>query len=95
MLSLPDRAGPTLMVKIEQYVADRTTITTDGWAGYNGIARSAKNYIHQVVNHTENFVDLLTGAHTQDIEGFWAHAKAKYKSARGFHRNVRANYLDE
>lgn len=95
MLCLQDRTAQTLIPYIEQFVAPRSTIVTDGWAAYTQIANSPNNYIHQVVNHTENFVDPVTLAHTQEIEGFWAHAKAKYKDCRGFHPNVRANYLDE
>lgn len=95
MLALPDRSAATLIPRIQQYVAPRTTIVTDGWAGYNGLGATPEQYTHMVVNHQENFVDPRTQAHTQEIEGFWAHAKAKYKSARGFHRNVRPAYLDE
>ncbi|CAH3103402.1 unnamed protein product, partial [Pocillopora meandrina] len=29
-------------------------------------------YIHLIVNHSENFVDPYTGAHSNTIEGVWS-----------------------
>lgn len=95
MISLPNRTAETLVPLIEQHVRPRTRIITDGWLGYTQLSQSLNNYIHEVVNHTENFVDPQTGAHTQNIEGFWTHSKMKYKASRGFSANVRLNYLDE
>lgn len=92
---VPDRTGATLVGFIERIVLPNTRIVTDGWGGYRGLAASPMNYTHDVVNHAENFVDPQTGAHTQEIEGFWTHAKARYKAARGFDPEVRANYIDE
>ena len=40
-------------------------------------------YVHQSVNHSENFVDPDPGAHTQGIERAWLHAKGWYKRSRG------------
>lgn len=95
MFILPDRSAGTMIPLIERIVVRGTTIITDGWRGYRRLAQSPMQYVHQTVNHEENFVDPVTGAHTQEIEGFWTHAKRKYKTARGFSADVRANYLDE
>lgn len=95
MFSVHNRTGDTLIPLIEQYVLPNTTVITDGWAGYNGLGASPNNYTHRVVNHEENFVDPQTQAHTQEIEGFWTSAKAKFKDARGFPPEVRPLYLDE
>jgi len=50
-------------------------------------------YSHFVVNHSQNFVDLQTGAHTQTIEGTWSHFKARYKEERGTARSLFASYI--
>ena len=48
------------------------------------------------VNHSENFVDPNNPqAHTQGIEGFWAHAKKKLKRINGTSRELFVNYLRE
>jgi len=39
---------------------------TDCWGGYNGLDEDGLN--HLTVNHTYNFVDPETFAHTQTIE---------------------------
>ena len=36
------------------------------------------SYHHETVNHSEFFIDLITGAQTQMIECIWRHVKIKY-----------------
>ena len=74
MLVVPDRTRATLLPIIQQYVRPGTTIMSDEWAAYNVIG-STPGYTHQTVNHSENFVDPTTGAHTQAIEGHWSCTK--------------------
>ena len=68
---VPNRTQITLTEKIEQHVAPGCTLHTDMWAGYLNLANHPNGYVHEMVNHTEQFVDPATGVHTQMIEGFW------------------------
>ncbi|KAL3076425.1 hypothetical protein niasHT_039914 [Heterodera trifolii] len=65
---VPDRTRNTLLPIIEQFVLPGTTIHSDQWAAYMGGAIPAipvvAPYVHHSVNHAHNFVDPLTGAHT-------------------------------
>lgn len=54
-----DRSGDTLLSVIQQHVAAGSTVVTDCWAGYRGLAGLGFN--HLTVNHTQNFVDPRTG----------------------------------
>ncbi|ULU11537.1 hypothetical protein L3Y34_015162 [Caenorhabditis briggsae] len=66
---------------IQQYVAPGTTVITDCWRGYNGLA--ALGYDHKTVNHSQNFVDPATGLHTQRVESLWSHLKRRIKPKCG------------
>jgi hypothetical protein len=64
------RDALTLLPIIQAHTAPGTTIHSDQWAAYSpGIAA------HNTVNHSLNFVDPVTGTHTQHIESYWSRAK--------------------
>lgn len=47
-------------------------IISDKWASDQGIeTMSNRNCTHEMVNHTDNFVDSTTGAQTQTMESLW------------------------
>lgn len=96
MFEVPNRTRGTLHGLIQRYVAPGSIIITDCWAAYRTLDRiPGMNYTHRTVNHKRHFVNPMNGAHTQEIEGFWSHAKKKWKTARGFAPSMRQSYLDE
>jgi transposase-like protein len=96
MFSVPDRSAATLMPIITQSILPGTTIISDQWQAYNGIAAAAgMGYTHETVNHSLNFVDPNTGANTQRIERSWKSAKERNKRQNGTHRQMIDSYLCE
>ena len=67
------RSEAVLLPIIQRYVAPGTLIITDKWKAYVNLGRHG--YIHEDVNHSQNFVDPESGAHTNSIEGTWTHVK--------------------
>jgi hypothetical protein len=52
-------------------------------------------YQHLTVNHSENFVDPVTGAHTQTVERLWKSAKERNKRQFGTRRAMMESYFIE
>lgn len=50
-------------------------INSHSWKEYNSITQLSQSYTHNTVNHSQNFVDLVTKAHTQNIERMWRDVK--------------------
>ncbi|KAL4147831.1 hypothetical protein QTP88_002170 [Uroleucon formosanum] len=63
------------------------------WRAYNAILDNG--YEHFTVNHSSNFVDPSTHAHTQGIERLWGSAKWRNKRHRGTARHHLESYLAE
>ena len=85
------RNALTLLPIIQRHVAPGTTIITDCWKAYRGLP--TLGYVHHTVNHSRNFVDPVTGAHTNGVEGSWTHAK-RASIRRGGRRSASALSLD-
>ena len=75
MVERRDRA--TLLPIILNEIEQGSTIHSDMWRAYSSLVNHG--YTHNAVNHSENFIDPTTGAHTQTIECVWRHVKLKYK----------------
>ena len=88
---VPNRSVTTLHALVKENVEPGTHLHTDDFQGYWGLY---KNYIHQIVDHAETYVDGQV--HTNGIENFWSLVKrglhGTYISVEPFHL---FRYLDE
>ncbi len=89
---IPNASRETLQKQILERVGYGSTVYTDGWPGYDGLA--AKKYVHETVNHIEEYV--RGNVHTQGIENFWSCLKrtltGTYIAVEPFHMD---GYLAE
>jgi len=72
---VPNRTSKTLIEIIKKRINPESIIISDCWASYSRL--ELEGFMHLSVNHKLNFVDPETGAHTQNIESFWALVKKK------------------
>jgi transposase-like protein len=68
LVAVPKRDRETLIPLINKHIAPGSKIISDCWAAYRSIPAV---YEHLTVNHSCNFVDPDTGAHTQNVENLW------------------------
>ncbi|CAL1671812.1 unnamed protein product [Lasius platythorax] len=86
------RDKDTLLNLIRKHVAPGTEIHTDCWKGYFNL--NDNGYIHETVNHSKEFVNSETGAHTQNIELSWRWMRRQL-SRGGVHSNNIADHMCE
>jgi transposase-like protein len=88
---IPHRSRTTLHSLVREHVEPGTSLSTDDFPGYWGLY---KDYIHQIVDHAETYVQGQV--HTNGIENFWSLVKrglhGTYISVEPFHL---FRYLDE
>ncbi|PFX33813.1 putative transposase-like protein [Stylophora pistillata] len=91
---VPNRTRETLVTGlVQKFVEPGTTIISDKFSPYFNL--NSIGYIHLMVNHSENFVDPYTGAHSNTIEGVWSQIKRKLKAMNGTVKSKLPCYLDE
>lgn len=69
-----DRSASTLLTVIKKWIKPGTTIISDCWKAYNCLEN--EGYKHLTVNHSYNFIDPETQAHTRNIERAWRDTRA-------------------
>lgn len=87
-----DRTGDTLLPLVHDNVEPGSTVVSDLWPAYNRL--KDEGYTHETVNHSKNFVNPLTGFHTQAIERVWKEGKKWIQRARHAGPYLQ-NHLDE
>ncbi|KAH7826454.1 putative Uncharacterized transposase-like protein [Monocercomonoides exilis] len=69
MMIVPNRTKETLLPIILEYIKPETIIMSDEWKAYECL--NTYGYEHRTVCHKRNFVDPVTKACTNTIEGLW------------------------
>ena len=85
-MSVEKRDKATLLPIIKERIKQGTTIISDGWAAYKTLKNEGFN--HQVVIHSQNFVDPTTGAHMQTIESLWWQIKRQLPDTYSRHNQM-------
>ena len=89
---VPNVKRETLQNEILEHVEQKSKVYTDMGVGYDSLA--AKDFIHETVNHVEEYV--RGQVHTQGIDNFWSLLKrglrGTYVAVEPFHLD---RYVDE
>jgi transposase-like protein len=86
-----DAGSSTLQPLIKKHVSKGSTIHSDTWRGYTGIA--TKGYVHRLVDHQKEFANK--GVHINGLEGFWGYLKRRLAAKGGIRRDRLSLYLGE
>lgn len=73
LTTVKTRDKKTLIPIIQDRIRAGSTIYSDCWSSYKCLKNY--NFTHKTVNHSQNFVDPITGAHTQNVENMWWQVK--------------------
>ena len=86
------RDKDTLLPIIRAHILPGTCVMSDMWKAYDCL--QDEGYNHLTVNHSLNFVDPDTGAHTQRIENTWWEIKRSMPRT-GTSKDLFSSYLQE
>lgn len=89
-----DRA--TLCQILQRVLLPGSEVHSDDWGAYRNLDRHVPNVsVHRTVVHQNNFVDPLTGIHTQEAESAWARLKYHSKREKGIRSEHLQGFLNE
>lgn len=93
IVEVENRKAETLYREILLNIDTNSTIITDAFRAYKILDENG--VIHEIVNHSKNFVNPLNGANTQKVERMWRSAKEARKKYNGIPRNEIDGHLAE
>jgi len=88
-----DAEAATLQPLIRKQVRKGSTVCSDTWKGYTGIA--TQGYVHRLVEHGKGEYSDCRGTHINGLEGFWGYLKRKLAAKGGIRRERLGLYLAE
>lgn len=89
---VPNIQAETLLPLITNRVREGSTVCSDTWSSYTGVA--AKGYVHRLVDHHATYSDGK-GTHINGLEGFWGYLKRSLASRGGIRREKLPLFLGE
>jgi len=90
---VPDTEAKTLQALILKRVRRGSTVCSDTWKSYTGIA--TKGYVHRIVKHGQGQYSNGKGTHINGLEGFWGYLKRKLADKGGIRHERLPLYLAE
>src|SRR4030042_1005357 len=90
---VPDTEAKTLQALILKRVRRGSTVCSDTWKSYTGIA--TKGYVHRIVKHGQKQYSDGKGTHINGLEGFWGFLKRKLADKGGIRRERLPLFLAE
>ena len=93
LVEVAHRDAATLLPIIQQHVRPGSIVYSDEWSSYHRI-NSSTRLVHKTVNHSLHFVNPVSGAHTQGIEGMWSCCKRMMRE-KTMHSKLFETYLPE
>jgi transposase len=88
-----DLEAKTLLPLISRWVELGSTVCSDTWKSYTGVA--ANGYVHRMVKHNEGEYSDGKGNHINDLEGFWGYLKRRLSAKGGIRKERLPLYLAE
>ena len=84
------RRKQDLVPLIEEHVLPGTTLYTDEWPSPRGLSHheGVSPWEHKTVNHSEEFVDPITGATTNAVEAYRSRSKRSLRYNGTFHGDL-------
>ena len=90
---VPDVEAKTLLPLIKARVKKGSTVYSDTWKSYTGVA--ARGYVHRLVEHSKGEYSDRKGTHINGLEGFWGYLKRKLAAKGGIRKERLPLYLGE
>jgi len=90
---VPDTKAETLMPIILGKVESGSTVCSDMWTAYTGVA--SKGFVHRLVDHGKREFSDNRGGHINGLEGFWGYLKRQLASKGGVRRERLHLFLAE
>jgi transposase len=84
-----DTKAKTILPIVAEKVLPSSTVFTDDYPIYDGVAHMGQGYIHNRVQHSQR-VYVMGDSHTNTIEGFWSLLK---RGIGGVYHSVSAKHL--